>query len=353
MIDSPKHLSFFYPAFKQVGTLPETGLGAHPCGTMALSVTGEACALRCAHCGGMILKNMQPASTPEELKKIAQRLATRGGRSLLISGGADTQGRVPLSNFSKTIKQIRDELDIKILVHTGLVSPEQADALAEANVDLAMLDIIGDEQTIREVYHLKAGIEDYEKSLLYLLNRNIPTAPHVVMGLHFGRIRGEAEALKIISRYPVRTLVLVGFRPIQGTAMAKAIPPSPEEMGELFIMARSLFPNTPVVLGCERPLGRHRRKTECLAIEAGLDGITYPCDQALALAEEKGIRTEFHTGCCALIDPVQESFMSTGCSKRSCRPPLEALVKVDESTNCKAADFPRSETYINTSNDEE
>jgi lipoyl synthase len=303
MVDSSKTLSFFYPAFKQGDALPKTSQDSPPCGTVAVSVTGEACALKCAHCGGKILKNMQPATTPEELKKIAQNLAAKGGRSLLISGGADLQGRVPLSNFTQTIKRIRDELNIKILVHTGLVSPEQADALAEASVDMAMLDIIGDDQTIRDVYHLKAGIVDYERSLKYLIDRNIPTAPHVVLGLHFGQIRGEAEALKIVSRFPVRTMVLVGFRPIPGTAMAKAFPPSPEEMGNLFVLARHLFPKIPVVLGCERPLGKHRRKTECLAIEAGLDGIAYPSDQALSLAEEKGIRTDFHTGCCALIQP--------------------------------------------------
>jgi lipoyl synthase len=316
MVDSPKTLSFFYPAFKQGDALPEPESGSPSCGTVAVSVTGEACALRCAHCGGIILKNMQPATTPEELKKIAQRLAAKGGRGLLISGGADLHGRVPLLSFTRTIKQIREEMDIKVLVHTGLVSPEQADALAEAKVDLAMLDIIGDEQTIREVYHLKADIEDYERSLQYLIDRNIPTAPHVVLGLHFGQIRGEAEALKIISRYPVKTLVLVGFRPIPGTTMAESIPPTPEEMGDLFVLARRLFPQTPVVLGCERPLGKHRRKTECLAIEAGLDGLAYPSDQALKLAEKKGIRTDFHTGCCALISRIQEDFF-TGCSKRS------------------------------------
>jgi lipoyl synthase len=244
---------------------------------------------------------MQPAQTPQELKKAALRLADKGGRTLLISGGADHQGRVPLLNFTRTIKEIRAELGLKILIHTGLVSPAQADALAEANVDLAMLDIIGDNQTIREVYHLEAVVDDYEESLKHLIDRGIPTAPHVVMGLHFGQIRGEAEALKIISRYPIKTLVLVGFRPIPGTTMAKTPPPSPEDLGRLFVLSRSLFPKTPVVLGCERPLGRNRRKTECLAIEAGLNGMAYPSDEAIKLAEEKEIKISFQSGCCALI----------------------------------------------------
>jgi lipoyl synthase len=301
MSNTAKAFSFFYPAFKQMEAPPGLGSGSAPCGTIAVSVTGPACALNCAHCGGKILKNMQETRTPQALREMALRVAAKGGRSLLISGGADHRGRVPFINFTRTIKEIRAELGLKILIHTGLVSSVQADALAEAGVDLAMLDIIGDKQTIREVYHLEAGVEDYEQSLRFLTDRAIPTAPHVVLGLHFGQIRGEAEALKIISRYPIKTLVLVGFRPLPGTEMAKTRPPTPEEMGRLFVLARRLFPKTPVVLGCERPLGRHRRKTECLAIEAGLDGMAYPSDEALKLAKETKIQISFQSGCCALI----------------------------------------------------
>ena len=301
MVHSSKGFSFFYPALKQM-EFPAELDSAH-CGTVAVSLTGADCALKCAHCGGHILKNMQSARTPEALKVAAQRLAAKGGRSLLISGGADRQGRVPLLKFIRTIKEIRAELGLKVLIHTGLVSSEQAEALAEAEVDLAMLDIIGDPQTIEEVYHLKTGVAAYEQSLKYLTDRFIPTAPHVVMGLHFGEIRGEAEALKMIARYPIKTLVLVGFRPLPGTAMAKSVPPTPEAMGELFALARRLFPKIPVVLGCERPLGPHRRRTECLALEAGLDGIAYPSDQVIRLAGEKNLKLSFHSGCCGLINP--------------------------------------------------
>jgi uncharacterized radical SAM superfamily protein len=299
MENNPKARSFFYPSFKKIVSPPRQVSGS--CGTAAVSITGTFCGLNCEHCGGIILKNMQATPTPKTLKEAARRLAERGGKTLLISGGADHRGSVPLRPFTRTIKEIRSELGLKVLVHTGLVAPELADALAEARVDLAMLDIIGDHETIRKIYHLEAVVEDYERSLRNLSERSIPTAPHVIMGLHFGRIRGEEEALKMIARYPIKTLVLVGFRPIPGTAMAKTAPPPPEDMGRIFVRARTLFPKIPVVLGCERPLGLHRRKTDQLAIEAGLDGIAYPSDQAVALAEEKGKDLEFLNECCALI----------------------------------------------------
>ena len=245
---------------------------------------------------------MTAAETPSALKEAAERIAVKGGRTILISGGADKEGRVPLLNFTRVIKEIRSELGLKVLVHTGLVSEDLADALAEAGVEMAMLDIIGDNRTIREVYHLDASIKDYEQSLKLLTDRAIPTAPHVVMGLHFGKIRGEPQALKMIARYPIKALVLIGFRPIPGTVMAKITPPSPEEMGDLLGLARTLFPQTPVILGCERPLGLHRRRLDDLAIEAGLDGIAYPGDQALRTAVDSGMKVTYHSECCALIE---------------------------------------------------
>jgi lipoyl synthase len=299
MKNNPNSLSFFFPSFKKIVSPPGPVSGS--CGTTALSVTGSYCGLNCEHCGGLILKNMRPARTPQALKEEALRVAEKGGQAILISGGADRKGMVPLLDFTGVIKAIRFELGLKVLVHTGLVSDRQADALAEARVDMALLDIIGHNKTIQEVYHLKASIRDYERSLKLLTERAVPTAPHVVMGLHFGQILGEPEALRLIAEYPVRTLVLVGFRPIPGTGMAKMKPPSPEALGDLFVLARGLFPKTPVVLGCERPLGLHRRKTDWLALEAGLDGIAYPSDQVIHRAEEKGINITYQPDCCALI----------------------------------------------------
>jgi lipoyl synthase len=300
MTKSGKDISFFFPSLKKVDKLPFSQTTS--CGTMAVSITGSHCQLNCKHCGGRILQNMTAAETPSALKEAAKRIADKGGRTILVSGGADKEGQVPLLDFIQVIKEIRSELGLKVLVHTGLVSPSLADALAEARIDMALLDIIGDNQTIREIYHLEASVEDYEQSLKLLTDRTVPAAPHVVMGLHFGQIRGEPRALKMIAGYPIKALVLIGFRPIPKTAMAGTVPPSPEEMGDLFGLARSLFPQTPVILGCERPLGLHRRRLESLAIEAGLDGIAYPGDQAVQSAEDLGKRVTYHSECCALID---------------------------------------------------
>ena len=298
---SSRQIHFFRPAFRtyEPGSFLETG----SCGTTALSITGPECRLLCKHCGGSILQNMKATVTPEALLRAAHRVFQRGGRSILVSGGSVEDGSVPLAPFLSTLKEIRSEWGLKVLVHTGLVSPETADGLAEARIEAALLDIIGHEDTIRRVYHLRASVRDYEESLRRLTERAIPTAPHVIMGLHFGRMKGEMQALEIISRYPVKAVVLVGLRPLPQTAMAEVRPPDPKTLGGLFAQAREMFPRTPVVLGCERPLGRHRQQTDILAVTSGLDGIAFPSEQALVLAREEGLDIRISPECCALIPP--------------------------------------------------
>ncbi|MBI5582830.1 MAG: radical SAM protein [Deltaproteobacteria bacterium] len=291
--------TFFLPAFRKYDPTFFPGRGT--CGTLAVSVTGPDCRLRCQHCGGRILENMRPAVTPEALWQEARQVAAQGRKSLLVSGGARADGTVPLELFIPVLKRIRSETKLKILVHTGLVSPALADGLAEAGIDAALIDIIGHADTIRQVYHLSLSVGDYETSLRLLTERGLPTAPHVVLGLHFGRFLGEDRALEMIGKYPVKAVVLVGFRPLPGTAMAGCLPPAPEEFGAFFEKARGLFPQTPVVLGCERPLGRHRRETERLALEAGLDGIAFPLERTLARAAALNLETGFQEDCCALI----------------------------------------------------
>jgi lipoyl synthase len=296
-----RKIQFFQPALRTYD--PGFSLKTGSCGTTALSITGPECRLRCKHCGASILRNMRATVTPEALLREARRVFQSGSRTILVSGGAEEDGGVPLGPFFPTLKKIRSEWGLKVLVHTGLVSAETADGLAEAGVSAALLDMIGHDETIRRVCNLQASVEDYEASLRRLTERAIPTAPHVIMGLHFGRMKGEIPALEIITRYPVKALVLVGLRPLPHTAMAGVRPPDPQALGEFFVRARKMFPRIPVVLGCERPLGRHRQQTDVLAVNSGLDGIAFPSKQALDLAREQGLEIQTSSECCALIQP--------------------------------------------------
>ncbi|MHA2086550.1 MAG: hypothetical protein ACXABD_22645, partial [Candidatus Thorarchaeota archaeon] len=65
------------------------------------SVTGMACSLMCDHCEGRLLKGMEPALDPETLLQKCTEAKEKGGEGVLISGGSDARGHVPLARFGK------------------------------------------------------------------------------------------------------------------------------------------------------------------------------------------------------------------------------------------------------------
>ncbi|MCL4474229.1 MAG: radical SAM protein [Actinobacteria bacterium] len=260
---------------------------------------------------------MYEARSPAELLEVGRKLQARGGRGLLISGGSLADGTVPLHDFLEAIGELKQQ-GLSIAVHTGLVDERLAEGLARAGIDIAMIDIIGDDGTIRDVYHLDATTADFEDSLRYLCQSGVRTAPHVVIGLHFGEIKGEASALEMISRHEVTSLVLVALTSQQGTPMQDVAPPSPEELGEIFLKARLQFPRLPILLGCARPYGEHKLRTDSLALKAGLNGIAYPAEGIVELAADLGLEPGFSEQCCALIyqeetkDGFDEKMASAG-----------------------------------------
>ena len=129
----------------------------------AISITGSHCDLRCAHCKGKLLESMIPAEDPQTFLRTADRLRLDGAHGILVSGGADQNGEVPLKKFIPSIREIKEKApQFKVIVHTGLIQRETAKKLREAAVDQILIDVIGDDDTIHEVYHLNKRVEEYE-----------------------------------------------------------------------------------------------------------------------------------------------------------------------------------------------
>jgi uncharacterized radical SAM superfamily protein len=161
----------------------------------SISVTGKGCALGCEHCNANLLETMIPATTPDALWGVFNDIVEKGGSGCLVSGGATPKGDTPLMNFIPTIKQAKEELDLDIVVHTGVVYPETAKALGEAEIDGAMLDIIGADETLQQIYHLDMSVDIFDESMTHLEDYGVPYMPHVIAGLHYGELIGEANAI--------------------------------------------------------------------------------------------------------------------------------------------------------------
>jgi len=245
---------------------------------------------------------MLSATTPKQLMTLCRKLKTAGAVGCLISGGCNPEGFVPLEDFTQTIAQIKRELNFNLAVHIGLIQDaELAKELKEAGIDSALLDVMGAAESLKEIYHLDLTLADVERSLRTMHAAGLPLVPHILVGLHRGKLLGEFKAVELVARYKPRAVVIITLIPLDGTPMWNMSPPTPEDVINVLTYARRLLPSTPLALGCARPLREHRVKTDCLAVEAGVNAIAFPSEAAVELAGNLGLKVKFSCLCCAQI----------------------------------------------------
>ncbi|MFX1559223.1 MAG: radical SAM protein [Promethearchaeota archaeon] len=267
---------------------------------VSLSVTGTSCSLMCEHCEGRLLKGMESTMTPEILFDRCREIKNLGGEGVLISGGSDSKGFVPLERFTDSIQRVKSELGLEVVVHTGLVSEKTAQGLAEAQIDAAMLDIIGDNHVSKGIYHIEDGPRKMRQSLDILEDFGVPTVPHVLVGLNYGKLTGEIEALDLIAQGNPAAVVIIALSPIRKTSMESVAPPTPEDIGRVMTVARLGMKEVPVLLGCARPMGSHKVETDKYAILSGVNGIALISQEGVDFARKEGLDPVFLDVCCSL-----------------------------------------------------
>ncbi len=259
---------------------------AYPLDTALISLTGDQCALQCAHCGGQYLCHMQPIWSAE----------AGGATSALVSGGCDLQGRVPVTEHLERIAAIRDGR--RLNWHVGLIDEEDMRAILPY-VDVISFDMVGEVETIREVYGLKATAEDYIGTYA-MLREYVPVIPHITVGLRGGQIGHERAAMDLLAETGLEALVFIVFIPTPGTKYAGRAPPPVEEVALLLAEARQRFPQASLQLGCMRPRRSYRAHLDPLAVQAGVNGIVSPAREAVAEAAARGLRAIETRECCVL-----------------------------------------------------
>jgi uncharacterized radical SAM superfamily protein len=265
-----------------------------------ISITGTNCTLNCEHCKKNLLENMIPVTNGEELKSLGNQLIEKGCKGVLISGGATSSGEVPLDNYFQALSYLK-KLGLKVLVHTGLATQETARKLRQVGVDQVLLDIIGDKETIEKIYHLDKKPSDFLNSMQVLTDNGLDVVPHILIGLNFGQIIGEYNALEMVTRVKPNNIVLVVLSPRKGTPMEGVKTPSANEVGKIAAITRILNQNANISLGCARPPGNEKDTMEKYAIQAGITGIAYPMDETIDYAQQLGLEIVFQDVCCSLL----------------------------------------------------
>lgn len=274
----------------------------------SVSISGNTCLLNCKHCNRVYLNDMQCCTKPEQLLKFCKKIDDNGGIGILLSGGCDKRGEMlNLRRFLPIVKKIKEETDLVIKLHTGLVDEELAKGIADADVDIASMECIGSNETIREVFGLNATVETYAETFRNLQNAGVKhIVPHICIGLHKGRVIGEWRALEIVKENcKPSVMVFIVLRPTPGTPYENISPPGSENVKKIIAKARELFPNLELSLGCMRPRNSYRINLEEAALEAGVTRMEIPLESTLKKAMEMGYKIKKIDACCALPEEFE------------------------------------------------
>jgi uncharacterized radical SAM superfamily protein len=259
-----------------------------PHATKSLSLTGVECEQNCVHCNGHYLKSM---GTLEDLQNLEEF------KSVLISGGGDKLGAVPIKSHLQQL----ESLDKVLNLHPGFQSPENIKSLAPKST--VSFDLPSCETVIHEVYGLNHRLKDYRD--LYLKYIEIfDTVAHLTIGLApvsagSEGLAGELATIDFLKAHPPRELVLIVFRPTQGTQMSNVPAPSINHVIKVLIYAlREL--GCPVSLGCMRPSGSYRRDLDILFWLHGVKKIVLPNSKLLRTLQKHKITIKEFNQCCGL-----------------------------------------------------
>ncbi|MEK7661040.1 MAG: radical SAM protein [Pseudomonadota bacterium] len=294
-----RELRFSSPTFKEYETSELVGCNKNT--FPAFSITAAGCALNCDHCQKKILEPMIPATNPEMLdRKVRDLIMLQNLQGFLLSGGSNKRNEIKYERFYPVVEKLKHDFPhLKIAIHTALTDEKGAKAMESAGVDTAMMDVIGAQETINQVYHLDRTVDDFEATLAALCGTSMDIVPHIVIGLHYGKLLGEKHALNMVARHNVNSLVLVVIMPFYAKT-GTFITPTTGDVGEIFLEARARLMDKKVLLGCARPAGLHKRVTDAYAVMAGLDGIAFPAEGAVKVAQMVGRKFEQAHSCCSI-----------------------------------------------------
>ncbi len=297
--DARPGINFYTPTFKsfQSSEIHGCGRNAWP----AVSITGSDCKLQCDHCKAKILEPLVPARTPEQLWQVVNDLIAEGAQGMLLTGGSNHRNEVEYDPYYPVVRRLKGAHPaFKIAVHTALVDADAARRMEDAGIDVAMMDVIGAQETVTQVYHLKRPVADFERTLEVLVQTRMKVVPHIVIGLHYGKLLGEWQALEMIRRHRPDALVLVVVMPFYATAKRPFATPDPHEVGEFFLQARAALPEIPLLLGCARPPGAAKAVIDSYAVMAGVNGMAHPSDGVVELAVRLGHPVRVTPACCSI-----------------------------------------------------
>lgn len=220
----------------------------------AVTITGYSCDLMCDFCRGKLLRGMIPVKRPRELYDLANKIWEKGCKGLLISGGFDRHGKLPIKPYLETIKSIKRDFDLIISVHPGFLEREIMVKLKECRVDVIDYEFVLDPILLKNM-HLNLTPEKMIKHFQEWFRVGFEyVAPHILLGLRGYISNWDYKALKILSQFNPYLIVLLIFTPIKGTPLGSLHPPLVKDIMNYISYATKMLQYSEISLGCVRPI---------------------------------------------------------------------------------------------------
>jgi len=296
-----------------------------------ISLTGSKCQLMCSHCKAMLLKDMvdinkfphvkssdasgikseieikseiNPEIKANRLQNIINNFGQDTVKGMLVSGGFDRHGRLPLDlHVMEEIKEIKSLMKekIRIFIHLGFVNDEEIKLIKDSCIDGALVNIFSERQSIEDVYNLKGFTpQDFYTNLKKIKNAGIKVAPHLILGLGSrGDIRGEFVSIDEIAKTGADCLVFAIEKKLSKSHRTGYSEVLSSDVIKLFEYAKKIMPYVPLTLGCARPPGPANENLEIELLKRGVDAIAFPSERTVDFAIENGIDFKFTEQCCA------------------------------------------------------
>ena len=245
----------------------------------------------CEHCRGHYLRGMTGAETSGELLSEAGRIRASGGRGMLISGGSDASGRVPVADHADAVASIVSG-GLEVNVHAGFICREEAERLVASGVSRFSVDLHQDPEIIRGFMHLDREPEDYGELIDIIREAGGIPVPHITLG--FGA-EDLSSSLKLLRSKGITDVVVLTLVPTPGTVTEHSRMNEDAAAGAVMMMSAMGFS---VTLGCMRD--RTLRGLEVKCIQAVARRIANPSADTVRWAREIGFTTETDDRCCCM-----------------------------------------------------
>ena len=240
--------------------------------------------------------------------KVRELVATQDLQGFLLSGGSTRLNEIPYERYYPVLERLnRDLPQMKIAIHSALM-----DARGRAS-DGSRRCRHGHDGRHRRPGHHPRGLSPrppgrgFRATLAALCKTSMKVSPHIVVGLHYGRILGEQRALDIVSRHALHSLVLVVVMPFYAKPGTFAAPDTTRRRKDIH-GGKEATRGSPGAARLRTAAGHAQRVTDAYAVMAGLDGIAFPADGALGVAHAIGRPFYQEHACCSINSTARGPF---------------------------------------------